>query len=75
MVGCCHENCMLPMETERSLVLLTSMIEGHISLLDGANMIKFMGRRNQIEFFVRFKADQSMECLHYDPYVYHVVYQ
>ena len=40
-----------------------------------ANMIQFMGRRNQIGFFVRFKADRSLKCLHYDPYVYHVVYQ
>ena len=38
-----------------------------------------MGRRNQIEFFVRFKADRpldrSLKCLQYDPYVCHVVYQ
>ena len=37
-------------------------IEGHISLLDGANMIQFMGRRNQIKIFVRFKADRSLKC-------------
>ena len=47
-------------------------IEGHISFLDGANMIQFMGRHNQI---VHFKADRSLKCLQYDPYVYHVVYQ
>ena len=50
-------------------------VKGHISLLDGANMNQFMGQRNQIEFFVRFKADISLKCLQYDPYVYHVVYQ
>ena len=38
-------------------------------------MIQFMGRRNQIEFFVRFKADRSLKCLQYDPYVYHVVHR
>ena len=32
-------------------------------------------RRNQIEFFIRFKADRSLKCLQYDPYVYDVVYQ
>ena len=36
-------------------------------------MNQFMRRRNQIEFFVRFKADRSLKCLQYDPYVYHVV--
>ena len=50
-------------------------VEGHISLLDGANMNQFMGRRNQIHIFVPFKADRSLTCLQYDPYVYHVVYQ
>ena len=40
-----------------------------------ANMNQFMGRRNQIKFFVRFKADRSLKCLQYDPYVYHVVFQ
>ena len=38
-------------------------------------MNQFMGRRNQIEFFVRFKADRSLEYLQYDHYVYHDVYQ
>ena len=38
-------------------------------------MNQLMGRRNQIEFFVLFKADRSLQCLQYDPYVYHVVYQ
>ena len=38
-------------------------------------MHQFMRRRNQIEFFVRFKADRSLKCLQYVPYVYHVVYQ
>ena len=33
--------------------------EGHISLLDRANMIKFMGRRNQIEFFVRLRLIEA----------------
>ena len=51
------------------------LLEGHINLLDGSNMNQFIGHRNQIEFFVRFKADRSLKCLHYDPYVYHVVYQ
>ena len=51
------------------------VIEGHISLLDEANMNQFMGRHNQIECFVRFKADRSLKCVQYDPYVYHVVYQ
>ena len=50
------------------------MVEGHISLLYGANMNQFIGHRSQIEFFVRFKADRSLQCLQYDPYVYHVVY-
>ena len=39
-----------------------------------ANMNQFIRRRNQIEFFVRFKADRSLKCLHYDPYVYDIVY-
>ena len=39
------------------------------------NRIQFMRRRNQIEFFVHFKADKSLKCLQYGPYVYHVVYQ
>ena len=39
------------------------MIEGHISLMDRANMNQFIGHRSQIEFFVL-----------YDPHVYHVVY-
>ena len=39
------------------------------------NKFQFMRRRNQIEIFVRFKADRSLQCLQYDPYVYHVVYQ
>ena len=38
-------------------------------------MNQFMRRRNQIKFFVRFKADRSLKCLQYDPYVYHVIYQ
>ena len=38
-------------------------------------MNQFMGRRNQIEFFVRFKTDRGLKCLQYDPYAYHVVYQ
>ena len=37
-------------------------------------MNQFMGHRNQIELFVRFKADRSQRCLQYT-YVYHVVYQ
>ena len=37
------------------------------------NRNQFMRRRNQIEFFVRFKADRSLKCLQYDPFVYHVV--
>ena len=40
-----------------------------------ANMNLFLGRRNQIEFFVRFKAHRSLKCVQYDPYLYHVVYQ
>ena len=40
-----------------------------------ANMNQFMGRRNQIEIFVRFKADRSLKCSQYDPYVYDFVYQ
>ena len=32
-------------------------------------MNKFNGHRNQIEFFVRFKADRSLKCSQYDPYV------
>ena len=36
-------------------------------------MNKFMGHRNQIKFFVRFKADISLKCLQYDIYAYHVV--
>ena len=55
--------------------VLETVVEGHMSSLDRANMIQFMGRRNQIEFFVRFKADRSLKYLQYDPYVYHVVYQ
>ena len=39
-----------------------------------ANMNHFK-RRNQIELCVRFKADRSLKCLQYDPYVYHVIYQ
>ena len=39
------------------------------------NTNQFMRRRNQINVFVRFKANRSMECLQYYPYVYHVVYQ
>ena len=38
-------------------------------------MNQFIGRRNQIKFFVRFKADRGLKYLRYDPYVYHVVYQ
>ena len=38
-------------------------------------MHQFMGRRNQIEFVVRFKTDRSLKYLRYDPYVYHVVCQ
>ena len=37
-----------------------------------------MRRQNQIEFFVRFKADGSLKCLKFDPYMYvlyGVVYQ
>ena len=34
----------------------------------------FIGHRNQIEFFVRFKADRSLKCSLYDPYVYDVVF-
>ena len=49
-------------------------IEGYISLSDRANMNPFMGRRNQIECFVRFKVDRSLRYLQYDPYVYHDVY-
>ena len=56
-------------------VIIATAIEGHISLLDRANMIQFMGRRKQIEFFVRFKADRSPTYLQYDPYVYNDVYQ
>ena len=37
-------------------------------------MIQFMRRRNQIEIFVRLKADRSLACLSYDPYVYDVVF-
>ena len=53
-------------------------LEGHISLLVRANMHQFMGRSNQIQFFVRFKADRSLKYLQlYDPFVglYHDVYQ
>ena len=39
-----------------------------------AIMTQFIGHRNQIEFFVRFKADRSLKCSLYDPYVYDVVY-
>ena len=42
-------------------------VEGHISLLDRANMNQFIGHRNQIDFFVRFKVDRSLKCLQYDP--------
>ena len=35
-----------------------------------ANMNQVIGHRNQIEFFVRFKADRSLKCSQYDPYVY-----
>ena len=38
-------------------------------------MNQFMGHRNQIKFFVRFKANRSLKYLQYDPYVYHVAYQ
>ena len=38
-------------------------------------MIQFMRCRNQIDFFVRIKANRGLQCLQYDPYVYHVVYQ
>ena len=31
-------------------------------------MNQLMGRRNQIELFVRFKADRSLQYLQYDPY-------
>ena len=31
-----------------------------------ANRNQFMRRRNQIEFFVRFKADIILNCLPYD---------
>ena len=55
--------------------ILRGTLEGHISLLDRANMNQFMERRNQIEFSVRFKTDRSLKYLQYDPYVYHVVYQ
>ena len=44
-------------------------------LMRRCNMNQFMRRRNQIEFFVRFKADRRLKCLQYDPYVYHVVRQ
>ena len=37
-------------------------------------MNQVIGHRNQIEFFVRFKADRSLKCSLYDPYVYDVVY-
>ena len=46
-------------------------IEGHISLLDRANMNQFIGHHSQIEFFVSFKADRILKYLQYDPYVYH----
>ena len=36
---------------------------------------QFMRRLNQIEMFVRSKADRCLKCLQYDPYIYHVVYQ
>ena len=39
-----------------------------------ANKNQFMKRCNQIEICIRFKADRSLKCLQYDPYVYHVVY-
>ena len=35
-------------------------------------MNQFMRRRNQIEFFVRFKADRSLKFVQYDPFVYGV---
>ena len=37
-------------------------------------MNQVIGHRNQIEFFVRLKADRSLKCSQYDPYVYDVVY-
>ena len=40
-----------------------------------ANINHFMGRPNQIKFFVRFKTDRRMNFVQYDPYVYHVVCQ
>ena len=52
--------------------ILCFRTEGHISLLDRANMNQFMGRRNHIDLFVRCKADTSLKCLQYDPYVDHV---
>ena len=36
-------------------------------------MTQFIGHRNQIEIFVHFKADRSLKCSLYDPYVYDVV--
>ena len=37
-------------------------------------MNQFIEHGNQIELFVRFKADRSLKYLQYDPlYVYHVV--
>ena len=36
-------------------------------------MNQLMRRRNQIECFIRFKADRSLKCLQYYPYIYHVV--
>ena len=37
-------------------------------------MSQFMRRRKQIKYFVFFKADTSLKCLQYDPYIYDVVY-
>ena len=34
-----------------------------------------MRHLNQFDFFAHFKADRSLKCLQYDPYVYHVPYQ
>ena len=63
-------------DVEVSNLLMNTLYYLIKGLLEGLiNMIQFMGCLNQIEFFVRFKADRSLKCLQYDPYVYHVVYQ
>ena len=38
-------------------------------------MNQFMRRLIKIKKIVRFKADRSLKCLQYDPYVYDVAYQ